>query len=125
MTANSMLQQVLDQVHSQFTQKNDDTATPYITGDAVGALKDIKDIYVQRQKNWLKGNAAQVDDSFGQMCGRVQKLFDVRGDVPRPTALAGVVRALAEGRAPDHPVIAGDGWWQNAARPGLRRQELA
>ena len=51
-------------------------------------------------------------------------IFDVRGDVPRPTALAGVVRALAEGRAPDHPVLAGDGWWQKAARPGLRRQEL-
>jgi dTDP-4-dehydrorhamnose reductase len=39
-------------------------------------------------------------------------LFDVRGPEPRPTALAQVVRALAHGAPPDHPVLAGRGWWE-------------
>jgi dTDP-4-dehydrorhamnose reductase len=38
-------------------------------------------------------------------------VFDVRGPVPRPTALAGVVRDLAAGRRPQHPALAGPGWW--------------
>jgi dTDP-4-dehydrorhamnose reductase len=42
-------------------------------------------------------------------------LFDVRGPAPRPTALAGVVRQLAAGRRPQHPAIAGPGWWQDSA----------
>jgi dTDP-4-dehydrorhamnose reductase len=38
-------------------------------------------------------------------------LFDVRGPVPRPTALAQVVRELAAGRRPSHPALQGPGWW--------------
>lgn len=38
-------------------------------------------------------------------------LYDVRGGTPRPTALARAVRALAQGRRPDHPVLAGTGFW--------------
>jgi len=38
-------------------------------------------------------------------------LFDVRGPVPRPTALAQVVRELAAGRRPSHPALHGPGWW--------------
>jgi len=41
--------------------------------------------------------------------------FDVRAPEPRPTALAGLVRELAAGRAPSHPVLEGEGWWR---RPG-------
>ncbi|MEP7064683.1 MAG: family 1 glycosylhydrolase [Gemmatimonadota bacterium] len=42
--------------------------------------------------------------------------FDVRGPVPRPTALAAMVRRLAtEGRF-EHPVLASPGWW-NRGRP--------
>jgi dTDP-4-dehydrorhamnose reductase len=38
-------------------------------------------------------------------------VFDVRGPVPRPTALASMVRSLAtEGRY-EHPVLATPGWW--------------
>jgi dTDP-4-dehydrorhamnose reductase len=40
-------------------------------------------------------------------------VFDVRGPAPRPTALAQVVRDLAAGRRPDHPALAGPGWWQD------------
>ena len=43
--------------------------------------------------------------------------FDVRGPVPRPTALAAMVRALAtEGRF-EHPVLATPGWWNRGRSP--------
>lgn len=41
--------------------------------------------------------------------------FDVRSDPPRPTVLTGLMRELASGRKPSHPVLQGDGWWR---RPG-------
>lgn len=49
-------------------------------------------------------------------------LFDVRGPEPRPTALAGAVRALALGRRVAHPVLEGPGWWNTASqrRPAIR-----
>jgi dTDP-4-dehydrorhamnose reductase len=37
--------------------------------------------------------------------------FDVRGPVPRPTALAAMVRALATDGRFEHPVLAMPGWW--------------
>jgi dTDP-4-dehydrorhamnose reductase len=43
-------------------------------------------------------------------------LFDVRGATPRPTALARIVRDLAAGRRPEHPVLDGPGWWQDLPR---------
>ncbi|HEX9952088.1 MAG TPA: family 1 glycosylhydrolase, partial [Rubricoccaceae bacterium] len=43
-------------------------------------------------------------------------VFDVRSTPPRPTALAGVVRALAAGREADHPVLDGPGWWRRPFR---------
>lgn len=43
--------------------------------------------------------------------------FDVRGQGRRPTALAELMRALAgEGEIPDHPVLAGEGWWKREVR---------
>jgi len=61
--------------------------------------------------------------------------FDVRAPSPRPTALASMMRELAAGRPPSHPVLRQDGWWRRgrfvcppvttppviAARPGDRR----
>ena len=41
--------------------------------------------------------------------------FDVRSAVPRPTALAGMMRELACGAPLSHPVLRGQGWWR---RPG-------
>jgi dTDP-4-dehydrorhamnose reductase len=41
--------------------------------------------------------------------------FDLRSPVPRPTALAGMMRELATGRPPSSPVLQGAGWWR---RPG-------
>jgi dTDP-4-dehydrorhamnose reductase len=53
-------------------------------------------------------------DSLCTRCeGRYESgVFDVRGGVPRPTALATMVRELARGRRPAHPVLAAKGWWQ-------------
>jgi dTDP-4-dehydrorhamnose reductase len=41
-------------------------------------------------------------------------LYDVRGPVPRPTALAAAWRAIARGRRPVHPVLAGRNGWTRA-----------
>lgn len=41
--------------------------------------------------------------------------FDVRGVEPRETAIAPMMRAIAAGARPDHPVLKGRGWWR---RPG-------
>jgi dTDP-4-dehydrorhamnose reductase len=43
-------------------------------------------------------------------------VFDVRGPRPRPTALATLVRTLATGSKPDHPVLAQPGWWRRPDR---------
>ncbi|WP_438015297.1 family 1 glycosylhydrolase [Sorangium sp. So ce315] len=53
-------------------------------------------------------------------------VFDVRGRAPRPTALAGLVRALARGEPFDHPVLATPGWWRRPERllyPPVRVEE--
>jgi dTDP-4-dehydrorhamnose reductase len=41
--------------------------------------------------------------------------FDVRSTLPRPTAVAAMMRELAGGKALSHPVLRGQGWWR---RPG-------
>ncbi|CAA9552576.1 MAG: GH1 [uncultured Truepera sp.] len=43
-------------------------------------------------------------------------VFDVRAPVPRPTALAETVRALAAGQRVSHPVLAEPGWWRRPER---------
>lgn len=43
-------------------------------------------------------------------------VFDVRGPVPRPTALAAIVTALAAGEEPRHPALAGTPWWHRPER---------
>ncbi len=43
-------------------------------------------------------------------------VFDVRSAPPRPTAPAGLVRSLAAGRMPAHPVLDSPGWWRRPVR---------
>jgi dTDP-4-dehydrorhamnose reductase len=43
-------------------------------------------------------------------------VFDVRGPVPRPTALAVAVASLARGVEPDLPAAEGPGWWSRPDR---------
>ncbi len=49
-------------------------------------------------------------------------IFDIRGGALRPTALAGLMRELASGNEPTHPVLALPGWWR---RPKRRIYTLA
>ena len=42
--------------------------------------------------------------------------FDVRGPAPRETALAPLIRTLAKGVPPTHPVLDGQAWWQRPER---------
>lgn len=42
--------------------------------------------------------------------------FDIRGGEPRPTAVAHLMKDLANGGLPDHPVLAGNGWWKRPER---------
>jgi dTDP-4-dehydrorhamnose reductase len=43
-------------------------------------------------------------------------LFDLRAPAPRPTAVAHLVRRLAAGEEPDHPVLDSPGWWRRPHR---------
>lgn len=43
-------------------------------------------------------------------------VFDLSGTQPRPTALAGLLRDLSEGREPRHPLLDSPGWWQRPQR---------
>jgi dTDP-4-dehydrorhamnose reductase len=42
--------------------------------------------------------------------------FDVRSPVPRPTAVASMMRELAGGESLSHPVLQGVGWWRRNGR---------
>lgn len=42
--------------------------------------------------------------------------FDLRGPAPRATAVAALMRQLAAGKTPDHPVLHGKGWWRRPER---------
>ena len=42
--------------------------------------------------------------------------FDVRGPAPRPTAIARTLESLSAGTRPEHPVLAGHGWWRRPQR---------
>lgn len=43
-------------------------------------------------------------------------VFDLRAPAPRPTAIAGLLRALATNQQYDHPVMAALGWWRRPER---------
>ena len=42
--------------------------------------------------------------------------FDVRSSPPRATAVASLGKSLSTGAIPDHPVLAGPGWWKRSGR---------
>lgn len=44
--------------------------------------------------------------------------FDVSGAHPRPTAVAGLLKALSSGAIPAHPVLSTPGWWRRDCRFG-------
>lgn len=66
---------------------------------------------------WALLGSFDWDSLVTRDAGRYEPgVFDVRGPCPRPTALAGMVRALAAGVPPCHPVLEGEGWWHRPER---------
>jgi dTDP-4-dehydrorhamnose reductase len=66
---------------------------------------------------WSAFGAVDWDSLLTQRRGRYEPgLWDVRGPVPRPTALAALVRQLGAGERPSHPVLASPGWWRREVR---------
>ena len=58
-------------------------------------------------------NKLVTDDAGHYECG----VFDLRGGNPRPTAMAGLLKALAAGEEPQHaPMLAMAGWWEREDR---------
>jgi dTDP-4-dehydrorhamnose reductase len=47
-------------------------------------------------------------------------VFDVRSGSPRPTALAWLIKKLAAGQQPEHPVLEARGWWKGPGRLDLQ-----
>jgi dTDP-4-dehydrorhamnose reductase len=47
-------------------------------------------------------------------------VFDIRAPTPRPTGLAALIRDLADGKTPDHPVLDTPGWWRRPDRFWVR-----
>ncbi len=43
-------------------------------------------------------------------------VFDVRGNQPRPTALADLVKKISQGQKFEHPVFEAFGWWKRPSR---------
>jgi dTDP-4-dehydrorhamnose reductase len=43
-------------------------------------------------------------------------VFDLRAPGPRPTAIAHAISDLAQGRRPNHPLLAVPGWWRREVR---------
>jgi dTDP-4-dehydrorhamnose reductase len=43
-------------------------------------------------------------------------IFDLRSPLPRPTALATMMKTLAQGEDYDHPVLDSSGWWRRFGR---------
>ncbi|WP_280156060.1 SDR family oxidoreductase [Piscinibacter sp. XHJ-5] len=66
---------------------------------------------------WAAFGTVDWDSLVTQRSGRYEAgLWDVRGGAPRRTALAQLATQLAQGKEPDHPVLAGSGWWQRRIR---------
>lgn len=66
---------------------------------------------------WSLLGAYDWDSLLTRADGRYESgVFDVRCPVPRETALAPMIRRLAAGETPDHPVLANAGWWRGHQR---------
>lgn len=82
--------------------------------DAARTLRD-EGADVRAVTAWSLLGAHDWDSLVTRPRGRYEPgVFDLRGPEPRPTALAALLRTLADGRRPDHPALHGPGWW---ARP--------
>ncbi|HEV7912494.1 MAG TPA: sugar nucleotide-binding protein, partial [Albitalea sp.] len=66
---------------------------------------------------WAAFGTCDWDSLVTRRTGRYEPgIWDARSTPPRPTAIAHLVRRLAQGRESDHPVVDGRGWWQRPLR---------
>jgi dTDP-4-dehydrorhamnose reductase len=66
---------------------------------------------------WSLLGAYDWDALVTRETGRYEPgVFDIRGGSPRPTAMAWLLRELAAGCRPEHPVLAQAGWWRRPER---------
>ncbi len=84
--------------------------------DAARALRAVG-ADVRAVTAWALLGLYDWDSLLTQQAGHYEPgVFDLRGPRPRPTALARLVRELATGRPPTHPVLSVPGWWRRADR---------
>jgi dTDP-4-dehydrorhamnose reductase len=81
-------------------------------GDAKDAGIDVRAVTAWSLLGSFGWDRLVVEDDGNYEPG----LFDLRAPVPRPTALAQAVRALAQGEHYDSPALDGVGWWRRAER---------
>lgn len=68
---------------------------------------------------WSLLGAHDWDKLLTQQAGHYESgVFDIRGSPPRETALAPLLRGMAMGKTPTHPVLARRGWWRAHAQTG-------
>jgi dTDP-4-dehydrorhamnose reductase len=66
---------------------------------------------------WALLGAFDWNSLVTRQCGYYESgAFDVRSGQLRPTALVPMMRELACGKQPSHPVLAGQGWWRRPER---------
>lgn len=76
---------------------------------------------------WSLFGAYDWDSLLTRAVGSYESgVFDVRGPLPRETALAPLMRSLAAGKSAKHPVLDVAGWWRGHARlqPAERSRPL-
>lgn len=84
--------------------------------DAAGRLK-ARGVDIRAVTAWSLLGATDWNSLMTRRDGFYESgVFDTRGPVPRPTALAGLIRDLAHGGTGEHPAAAGPGWWRREER---------
>ena len=82
---------------------------------ATGARDDGADVVAITP--WALLGSYDWDSLVTQARGHYESgAFDVRGPEPRPTAVATVIRQLAQGGTSAHPGLARPGWWRRPER---------
>ena len=78
-------------------------------------LAQRRGVCVRAVTAWALLGSWDWDCLVTRTCGHYETgAFDVRGPRPRPTAVAAMVRALADRQSFTHPVLSRPGWWRPA-----------
>jgi len=84
--------------------------------DVAGRLQ-VRGVPVEAVTAWALLGSHDWNSLLTRQAGHYEcGVFDVRGPQPRPTAVAGMLAALAGGGSSDHPALDGEGWWRRDIR---------